>query len=141
MNSRLALADAGRLIGKLVDRTREGKIAWTVTTRRSGHNALEAALEGGMKVIVWLANREVGFTVALGVDEAQQEVEAREAELPETDLLAITLGDPARHNYDFPEEEEIYKGLVELHELARRSAYRVDARFEEINNYLDRIAG
>jgi len=149
MNSRVALADAAKLISKLIDRTREGKITWTASTKRRSLDALETPLEANLKVTVWMANKEAGFRVSQESEshtyfnapyDASDEDDSMIGS-SETILLSIFLADKDRVGRDFPEEDYIYKDLVELHELARRSAYKMDAKFEGINDYLDRIAG
>jgi len=142
MNSRVALADAAKLISKLIDRTQEGKIGWNTSAKRSSLDALETPLEANLKVTVWMANREAGFRVSQTNSSQDESVPFDELiEGPENVLLSISLNDGERSGYDFPEEQHIYRDLIELHELARRSAHKMDAKFEDINNYLDRLAG
>jgi hypothetical protein len=145
MNSRVALAEAAKLISKLIDRTQEGKIAWSASPKRNSLSALETPLDGNLKATVWMTNGQAGFRLSKSQVEAAGDLEFEDQteliEGRESALLSISLGEEFRRHYDFPEEADIYIQLVELHELARRSAYKMDAQFENIYDYLDRLAG
>lgn len=145
MNSRVALEDAEKLIVKLTDRTREGKIVWTESSRHRNVNALETSLEAPLKAIVWVTNREAGFRVSETKDEIVEAVEeifeGQSLPTPGQEKRLLSISVSSKGGYDYPEEERIYIKLIDLHELARRSAYKIDAQFENINDYLDRLAG
>ncbi len=128
-NTRYAVSESSSLVEKLIARTQEGKIDWTEPSYSSDTSeTFEAKLDNDLKVSICSEKSGVTFAVYL-------------VKVPERLLLSVTLEHDPSFGYDLPGERELYTRLVELQELARRSALNVDQNLANAREFLERLAG
>jgi hypothetical protein len=167
MNSSIEIAEAVKLAQKLIARTREGKLTWeadeiphnflmsTTGTDMSEATAFTTSLEGNLRATVSMIKDEVlKFTLVEAplpslVASLLGTVVTTEPVSPEKDVLKVSVKkdalsvsvekDPS-YGYDTVAEKQLAGLLVDLYELARRSALKIDGSVEKALSYLDRIA-
>jgi hypothetical protein len=65
---------------------------------------------------------------------------AKETWSPTKTVLQVSIEKNPSYGYDTQEELDLSKLLVNLYELARRSAYQIDASVGKAISYLDKLA-
>jgi hypothetical protein len=60
--------------------------------------------------------------------------------IPDRIVLQVSIEKDPPYGYDTQEESDLAKLLVNLYELARRSAYQIDASVGRAISYLDKLA-
>jgi hypothetical protein len=152
MNSSIEIVEAARLAEKLIARTVEGKLSWEIVSdfpERSADipNASPDAacfttqLETGLKATVRQRLEEIlqfSLTEVIGLHPLVPAINNAN-----TDKVVISVSvekDPP-YGYGTPQEKFLAGRLVDLYEVARRSALKIDSSVEKALSYLDRIAG
>jgi hypothetical protein len=133
-NTPYAISEASSLVIRLLARTEENKITWIdrsdFFSSPTAPEVFEAELEGDVKVSISSDQSAMTFSVALkhmvGGDRL---------------LLSVSLEHDPSFGYDLPGESELHDSLTKLHELARRSALKVDQNLANARDFLERLAG
>jgi hypothetical protein len=132
-NTPYAISEASDLVFRLIARTEENKIAWSDRTdffsSPEAPETFEADLEGDVKVSISSDKSTMMFAVAL-----------KRMVGGERQLLSVSLEHDPSFGYDLPGESELHDNLVKLHELARRSALKVDENLANARDFLERLA-
>jgi hypothetical protein len=162
MNSQIELTESAVLVNKLIDRTLERKLKWQVADPSlvvAGHSevstdSVELERFSAQLLIpsqqAVIGQRKDGFL--------EFSLIQRDPRWSDSSIAAAVLGfdpplaqdktvlqvsiekDPS-YGYDSKEEANLSKLLVNLYELARRSAYQIDASVGRAISYLDELAG
>jgi len=113
------VSDYLTVVDKLLDRTRQGKIAW------ESYNYGFRATVGSYEFRVAKLEDRGDITISLGMldDHSNEIFEVRLTDDP------ATLGKYRQH----------VSALKELHELARRNALRVEEKVGEVSGLLDQL--
>jgi hypothetical protein len=128
-NTPYAISESSSLVAKLLARTEEGKIEWSEGEyNAAGLETFDATLEGDLRISISSDETVVAFDVRLkkGFDERR--------------ILNVSLEHDPSFGYDLPGESELYESLTRLHELARRSALKVDQSLANARDFLERLA-
>jgi hypothetical protein len=132
MNSPFAIKELSEIVGKLYDRSLEGKIIWEESltifspSRDGVIEALDTDLGSGLQAVIEVTDSKVFFFLTPTENS--------------TRLLEIEFDrKPPRFGFDSRMEEATYQRLVSLHELARRSAFHIDERVERVKDFLDKL--
>jgi hypothetical protein len=138
-NSPIEIADAVTVVGKLVDRTREGKLVWqtdgihytttfgpNLRARVSDSNAFDFSL--------------VEFDPRSGATWASA-ILGDEPSVPDKEVLNVSVERDPAYGYDTIEEKGLAELLRDMVVLARRSALDVNSSVQKALTYLDKIAG
>ena len=130
-NTPYAISESSSLVAKLIARTEENKIGWKEGPYSSASTeSFEAELEGDVKVSISSDQEGMSFAVAL-----------RRMVGPDRMLLSVYLEHDPSFGYDLPGESELHESLLQLQELARRSALSVDQNLANARDFLERLAG
>ncbi|MFP5206821.1 MAG: hypothetical protein ACLGSH_15820 [Acidobacteriota bacterium] len=140
-NTQFSVSESSSLVTSLIARSEEGKLKWeedlhVFSEMQNDQEGFRAELEGGLRVIISSDRVGVLFEV-YGQDQGQTLLTAG----PEQTLLSVYLEHDPKFGYDLPGERELHPDLVRLHELARRSAFKVDEKLANAREYLRRLAG
>lgn len=132
MNSPFAMKELSEVVQKLYDRSLEQKITWeeSLNIFSPGRDGVVEALETdlGSDLAAVIEVTEAKIFLFLSPKENS------------TRLLEIGFDrKPPRFGFDSREEELTFQRLVSLHELARRSAFRIDEKVERVKEFLDRL--
>jgi hypothetical protein len=161
MNTQIEFAESVTLVRKLIDRTREAKLSWQIAEPSLGFCGIDATsaesqitrrfaaqLDSGQYAVV--GQSEDGFLEFSLIEhdprwEDSSPITAISGFEPplSPDLTAIRVlieKDPS-YGFDTQEESDLSKLLVNLHELARRSAFQINASVGKAISYLDQLAG
>jgi hypothetical protein len=158
MNSSIEITEAVKLARKLIDRTREGKIAWDVSGMLmkaytaldvSETTAFSTTLEGNLKAKVSITklgqDEQLVFSL-VEFDPRRHDghdlisIVGNESLNPDKDVLSVSVEKDPSFGYDTVDEKQLAGLLVDLYKLARRSALKIDGSVEKALSYLDRIA-
>jgi len=162
MNSQIELTESVILANKLIDRTRERKLKWQVAEPSLGcagrpDTSAESVeldrfsaplLDPGQQAVI--AQRTDGFLEFSLIEQdprwANQSVLNAIVGFdpplsPDKTVLQVSVEKDPSYGYDTQEESDLSKLLVNLYELARRSAFQIDASVGKAINYLDQLAG
>jgi hypothetical protein len=162
MNSNIELTESVTLVTKLIDRTRERKLKWLVADPSlgfAGHantpdgpverNRFSAQLLDPSQQAL-IGQREDGFLEFSLIEhdprwEDQSVITAIAGFVPpltpDRTVLNVSIERDPSYGYDTQEEADLSKLLANLYELARRSAYQIDASVSKAISYLDELAG
>ena len=162
MNSQIELNESVTLVSKLIDRTRERKLKWQIAEPSLGYAGHQVDVSSSFV-------GETRFATQLLDPNQQAVIGQREDGILEFSLIehdprwedqsvstAINGFDPPLisdrtvlkvsiemdppYGYDTQEESDLSKLLVNLYELARRSAFMIAGSVEKALTYLDKIA-
>lgn len=133
MNTHEVVMDALRLVPKLIERTREKKLNW-----QNSRTLVESFAEATATTFATTLEREISITVQNRTDSVKFSMQ-QEDRLPATTLIEVTLAHNPQYGYDWPGEDELYKQILQLIELARRSAGDIDRKLEELDAFLDQL--
>ena len=149
MNSSIEINDANTILKKLVDRTREGKLAW-----QSSQGGYSSTLKPNLRVEVYdgVAGEDGARLARFDLVEFDAEYEeqfenkfgaltATGTRNPDKEVLSVSVEKNPPYGYGTVEEKTLASLLTDMLALARRSALGVNASMEKALNYLDRIAG
>jgi hypothetical protein len=158
MNSSIEIAEAVKLAQKLIDRTREGKRPWEAdivprnllsTTDVTVATSFTTKLEGNLKATVSTVKQGHDERLAFSLVEAYPgffeaalttHPDASQTVTEDKNVLSVSVEKNPSYGYDTQEESDLSKLLLDLYELARRSALKIDGSVEKALSYLDRIA-
>ena len=133
-NTPYAISEASDLVVRLIARTEENKIIWSdrsdFFSSPGAPETFESELEVDVKITISSDKSEINFVVAL-----------KRMAGGDRQLLSVSLEHDPSFGYDLPGESELYVNLFKLHELARRSALRVDQNLANARDFLERLAG
>lgn len=133
-NTAYAISESSSLVPKLLARTEENKITWSDQSdffpAAEAAEVFEAELEDDVKVTISSAPKAITFAVAL-----------KRMAGGDRSLLSVSLEHDPSFGYDLPGESELHESLIQLHELARRSALKVDQNLARARDFLERLAG
>lgn len=162
MNSEIEFTESVTLARKLIDRTRERKLKWQIAEPSLGSagrpdasaepaelNRFSAQLPDPSQQAVICA-REDGI-----LDFSLIEHDPRWGEqsiltaiagfdpplIPDRTVLRVSIERDPAYGFGTQEEADLSKLLLNLYELARRSAYQIDASVSKAISYLDELAG
>jgi hypothetical protein len=157
MNSSIEIAEAIKLVEKLIDRTREGRLTWeSVPDSMSAESVAKVfttTLEGNLKATVSCGQRgreasyEQAEQLAFSLVEFDPQrlsmlsILASETLAPDKVVLSVSVEKDPSFGYDTTEEKHLARLLIDLYGLARRSALKVAGSVEKALTYLDRLAG
>jgi hypothetical protein len=150
-NSEDAIRESYVLIIKLLERTREGKIAW-----RSG-NPLLKVVRGALKqeaeyryqtelgndlvATVWEDDHSLGFTLDdLRAGPPEPSIVMPPPAAPRGEVLSIHLDKHEAGLGKLTDESIVYEDLATLIDLIKRAPVQADARIEQARKYLDQLA-
>lgn len=148
MNSSIEIAEAVKLVDKLIARTREGKLPWEAagimrtikgSTDLSGATSFTTALEGNLKATVSIEKPEQDTQLVFSLVESDLGRTLLTGG-PDKEVLGVTVEKDPSYGYDTKEEKQLAGQLVDLYRLARRSALKIDGSVEKALSYLDKIA-
>lgn len=134
-NTPFAVSEATSLVTKLIARSEEGKIPWEEDLEidpdmSGGAEGFKAALGNHLKVRVASDKSLILFQLRL------------ESPLdPYRTMLSVSLEHDPKFGFDLTGENVLHGALIELHELARRSALKVDENLAQARDLLERLAG
>jgi len=129
-NTPYAISESSSLVAKLLARTEEGRIEWCEGGYiHAGLESFEATLEGDLKVSISSDKTGVAFVVLI-----------KNKDGDERRILGVSLEHDPSFGYDLPGESELYESLTQLHELAKRSALKVDQSLANARDFLERLA-
>lgn len=133
-NTPYAISEATDLVTRLLARTEENKITWSdrsdFFSSPGVPEVFEAELEGDVKVSISSDQAAIAFAVVLKRMAGGDRL-----------LLSVSLEHNPSFGYDLPGESELHDSLAQLHELARRSALKVDQNLARARDFLERLAG
>jgi hypothetical protein len=132
MNTAENVQDALRLLPKLIERTRQKKLTWGRVERDDPFSQGEsflARLDNRVNVTVAHSNRRVIFLME----------EPQPVPLRFLTLLHVELEDNPQYGYDHAGEEDLYKQIAQLMELARRAAGDIDRKVDDLDRFLDSL--
>lgn len=146
MNFSVEMKQTATLAKKLIARTQEGKIAWeakplimmsAVTPDVFKSTRFVAFLENALSAtIIFEEKDKLAFISFLLIERVDADLmTAREKE-----LLSVRVDVDPPYGFDTAEQKQLSKTLVELYELARRSALKIDASVNKALEYLDKLA-
>ena len=161
MNTQIEFAESVTLVRKLIDRTRETKLSWqladaslglcginTTSTESEVTRRFAAQLDSGQYAVV--GQREDGvLDFSLIEHDSRWEDNSFATKVlgfnpplsPDLTLIRVSIERDPPFGFDTQEESDLSKLLVNLHELARRSAFQIDAGVGKAISYLDQLAG
>jgi hypothetical protein len=152
MNSSIEILDSLKLVDKLIDRTRDGKVSWEASgilkmaftpTDLSGATSFSTTLEGNLRAEVSLNSRDkedsLAFTLVEFVPAGTTLLTAITSK-PDKEILNVSVDRDPSFGFDTPTERELSKALVDLYSLARRSALKIEGSLQKALTYLDRLA-
>mgnify|MGYP001339497305 CR=1 FL=1 len=120
MNSRQDLEEAAKLASSLLDRTRDGKIEWTVLDE----DQFVYSTPRGIDFVVSGSDNGLGFRMQ---DQGGH------------NLISVVT-ESGREYWEMAEGEAgLAEALTPLYDLARRSALKVDEKVSEISKYLESL--
>jgi hypothetical protein len=129
-NTPYSITESTSLVKILIQKSVEKRIEWTEGEFDEGKTeTYEAALEDGMSAAVSTDKSEIRFALTLTKHGVRRP------------LLAVALEHDPSFGYDSISESELYRKLVELLELARRSALQIDENLAHAREYLERLSG
>ncbi|HZB89241.1 MAG TPA: hypothetical protein VE291_11320 [Terracidiphilus sp.] len=147
MNSRIELTESVMLVRKLVERTQERKIAWkeTKAVEAQETSRFSTQLDPSQEAII-SCPEDGAFDFSLIEHDPRWSfpraaILADETWISTKTVLHVSVEKDPPYGYDSQEEADLSILLVNLYELARRSAYQIDASVGKAISYLDRIAG
>jgi len=159
MNTQIEFAESVTLVRKLIDRTREGKLSWQIAEPSLGFCGVDKTsnesdlafrfatqLASGQYAVVGQSEDGfLGFSL-IEHDPRWQDTSVLPAisgpPLPgDRIVLRVLIEKDPSYGFDTQEESDLSKLLVNLHELARRSSYQIDASVGKAISYLDQLAG
>lgn len=146
MNSQIELTESVTLVNKLIERTRERRLSWKARTPIESNetSGFSAQLDPSQEAVI--GQREEGFLEFSLTEHDPQWSEpmagllANDTWLPTRTVLQVSVEKDPPYGYDTQEEADLSKLLVNLYELARRSAYQIDASVGKAISYLDKLA-
>jgi hypothetical protein len=144
MNSSIEITEAVKLAKKLIDRTREGRLAWEASGILL--KPFTTTLEGNLKAAVSLTKSGQNELLEFSLVEFDPRRYGRiampsdEPTNPDNDLLRVSIEKDPSFGYDTADEMRLNGLLVDLYALARRSALKIDGSVEKALNYLDKLA-
>jgi len=134
-NSPIEIADALTIVGKLIDRTREGKLQWQADGRdfvtTLGPNLRATVAESSF----------FDFSVVEFDATLEEDLMAHRIRIPDKDLVRLSIEKNPAYGYDTVDEKILAEMLRDLVVLARRSALDVNSSMKRALIYLDQIAG
>jgi hypothetical protein len=130
-NSTHAILESFCLVTKLQARTEEGKIFWQESARSSPDaEILEVELKDKVIVRVSSDSLLVSLKVLIKNNATQ-----------ERSILDLSLEHDPEFGYQAPVEAPLYRKLIRVHDLARRSAFKIDQNLASTRHYLESLAG
>lgn len=161
MNSQIELIESVTLVDKLIARTREKRLKWEIadpSLGSAGHkdtsiesielNRFSTPLfEPNQQAVI--CQRKDGFLDFSLIEHdprwSDQSVFDAGAGFnpplpPDKTVIEVSIEQNPSYGFDTQEESHLSKLLVNLYELARRSAYQLDASVGKALSYLDRLA-
>jgi hypothetical protein len=150
MNSQIELTESVTLVNKLIDRTRERKLTWKARTpiEPNGPSEFYAQLDPSQEAAIrQLEDDTLKFSLTEHDPKWTEPPVAGslghlpdDTWLPTRTVLGVSIEKNSPYGYDTQEESDLSKLLVNLYELARRSAYQIDASVSRAISYLDKLA-
>jgi hypothetical protein len=130
-NSSYVILESFCLATKLQARTEEGKVFWHESAGSSpAAEILETELKD--KVIVRVSSNTLFVSLKVLIQDSAAQ---------ERTILDLSLEHEPEFGYQAPVEEPLYRKLIRLHELARRSAFKIDQNLANARHYLASLAG
>jgi hypothetical protein len=144
MNSSIEVSEAVTLAEKLIQRTKDGRLAWDANCiENQGPLApthFTTVLEGNLRATVsCTTNGDLNFSLVEFNTTVTNPLSGVE-DYSEKEVLRVSVEKDPAYGYDTPGEKQLASLLVDLHGLARRSALKVAGSVERALTYLDRIA-
>lgn len=142
MNSSIEITEALKLVDKLIDRTREGRLQWEVagTDDQWGAIAFTTALEGNLKATVSVVKPVQDTQLAFSLVEFDTRGTLLTGIEPNKEVLSVSVEKDPSYGYDTKQEKQLAGLLIDLYGLARRSALKIDSSVQKALTYLDKIA-
>ena len=130
-NSPHAILESFCLVTKLEARTEEDKILWQESACSSPDSeVLETELKDEVIVRVSSDSLLVSLKVLIKDKAAQERA-----------ILDLSLEHDPEFGYRAPVETPLYRKLIRVHELARRSVFKIDQNLANTRQYLASLAG
>jgi hypothetical protein len=130
-NSPHVILESFCLVTKLEARTEEDKILWQESACSSPDSeVLETELKDEVIVRVSSDSLLVSLKVLIKDKAAQERA-----------ILDLSLEHDPEFGYRAPVETPLYRKLIRVHELARRSVFKIDQNLANTRQYLASLAG
>jgi hypothetical protein len=130
-NSPHVILESFCLVTKLEARTEEDKILWQESACSSPDSeVLETELKDEVIVRVSSDSLLVSLKVLIKDKVAQERA-----------ILDLSLEHDPEFGYRAPVETPLYRKLIRVHELARRSVFKIDQNLANTRQYLASLAG
>jgi hypothetical protein len=130
-NSPHVILESFCLVTKLEARTEEDKILWQESACSSPDSeVLETELKDEVIVRVSSDSLLVSLKVLIKDKAAQERA-----------ILDLSLEHDPEFGYRAPVETPLYQKLIRVHELARRSVFKIDQNLANTRQYLASLAG
>jgi len=152
MNSSIEIIDSLKLVDKLIDRTRDGKVSWEASEIRqmaftptdiSGATSFSTTLEGNLRAEISLNSRNKEDSLAFSLVEfvpGGTTLLTSMTSKPDKEILSVSVDKDPSFGFDTQAERELSKALVDLYSLARRSALKIEGSVQKALTYLDKLA-
>jgi len=152
MNSSIEIIDSLKLVDKLIDRTRDGKVSWEASeilqmaftpTDISGATSFSTTLEGNLRAEISLNSRNKEDSLAFSLVEfvpGGTTLLTSMTSKPDKEILSVSVDKDPSFGFDTQAERELSKALVDLYSLARRSALKIEGSVQKALTYLDKLA-
>ena len=130
-NSPHVILESFCLVTKLEARTEEDKILWQESACSSPDSeVLETELKD--KVIVRVSSNTLFVSLKVLIQDSAAQ---------ERTILDLSLEHDPEFGYRAPVETPLYRKLIRVHELARRSVFKIDQNLANTRQYLASLAG
>jgi hypothetical protein len=130
-NTPYAVDESSSLVESLIGRTEEGKIQWTEGDfELDTSESFSTILDEMLTVSIFSNKSEVRFSVSANV-----------TQYVTRQILAVTLEHDPNFGFESLREGSLHDQLMQLLELARRSALKVDEKLANAREFLQRLAG
>jgi hypothetical protein len=137
MNSPYEMSESEKLIEKLFELTRDGKIKWNYANAvpRIGEITQQffTTLDDDLDASIWTNNKGAGFHVT--EKNTQEPAVTMMPSISSRTLVAISID----HDHG-AEQGATYVLLMALLELARRSVDKVEPKIDRVKHYLEKLA-
>ena len=150
MNSQIALAESVPLVKRLIDRTRERKLSWKERSPIESSTLSEfyTQLDPSQEAVISQCKDDIVKFSLTEHDPKWSEPPVAgslghlpdETWLPTRTVLQVSIEKDPSYGFDTQEESDLSNLLANLHELARWSAYQIDASVGKAISYLDKLA-
>lgn len=146
MNSPIELTESVTLVNKLIDRTKERRLTWQAEAAAESDKAyrFSANLDPSLKAVIGYGENQTLDFCLIEQDPRKNKFNPLHNYDPplaaDRTVIEVSIEKDPPYGYDTQEESDLSKLLVNLYELARRSAFQIDVSVSKALTYLDKLA-